>query len=76
VNPGPGLTRPNENQSPTQSEAEGPMSTITTTTFAKAQMSVAGARHRAIYAWCRAGSEFISTTPNTKHQRLREPSQE
>lgn len=33
---------------------------------------VVGARHHADSAWC--GTEIFSTKPNTKHQRLKEPS--
>jgi hypothetical protein len=51
----------------------GPMSTITNT-LVNAKAAVIAARHRAGF-WCLGESEqFVSYMPNTKHQRLREPS--
>ena len=48
-----------------------------TTSFVNTTASVALARsfrHRAIGVWCQAVVEAYSFMPNTKHQRLREPS--
>jgi hypothetical protein len=38
----------------------------------KSYQFVAVARHRAISAWC--GATTLSAMPNTKHERLKEPS--
>jgi hypothetical protein len=49
------------------------MSTITST-LVNTKAAVIDARHRAAF-WCLGISEqFVSYMPNTKHQRLREPS--
>ena len=49
-----------------------------TSTLVNTTASVAFARsfrHRTIGAWCLAVIDDYSVMPNTKHQRLREPSQ-
>lgn len=49
--------------------------TVTQPTTPMHEMSyqlIAGARHRAIGAWC--GTSTFAVKPNTKHQRLKEPS--
>jgi hypothetical protein len=57
----------------TTPEAERPMNQITAT-FVNSTAAVIAARHRAD-SWCLGRSErFVSYMPNTKHQRLREPS--
>jgi hypothetical protein len=74
VNPGPGLTRAGKNPKNHHPESKsGPMKQIANTLVNTTAPAI-DARHR-VATWCVGTSEqFASYMPNTKHQRLREPS--